>query len=96
MTSISLDRWPKWEQVILFATIVSLGIGYPFFESAFGGKSVSLTDYLVIFFLPLIGWKYRKSLVTVIMSKKSFRPIFFYQAFLFQYFFILKEMGGYQ
>jgi hypothetical protein len=93
MTSISLDRWPKWEQVILFATIVSLGIGYPFFESAFGGKSVSLTDYLVIFFLPLIGWKYRKSLVTVIMSKKIVPTYIFLSSLLIPIFFHLEGDG---
>nr|MBP8942721.1 hypothetical protein [Saprospiraceae bacterium] len=93
MTSISLDRWPKWEQVILFATIVSLGIGNPFFESAFGGKSVSLTDYLVIFFLPLIGWKYRKSLVTVIMSKKIVPTYIFLSSLLIPIFFHLEGDG---
>ncbi|MEP7323961.1 MAG: hypothetical protein ABI761_18680 [Saprospiraceae bacterium] len=45
------------DQAILFMIIVSMAVGYPVFESRYGGKSISLTDIIIILSSPYVFYR---------------------------------------
>jgi O-Antigen ligase len=56
------------DQAVLFMIIVSMAIGYPVFESRYGGKSISLTDIITILYAPWIVYRLvraRKQLILI-------------------------------